>query len=410
MAPDNIYKTDLAQDDLGVKIASAHNFYWGVASQQEMRDFISLARSQGFIQAQRNFKFSSRFDYADQFSRADFHFFIPADREAVVLDVGSGYGNVTIPLARYYQRVVAVDASRELLEFSRLRSQAEGVNNIDHVHVEPLYHCNLPFKQKSFDVIVLNGVWEWAAHGSDDLDPQETQERVLQYLATLLKDDGVFCIGIENRLFPGWIRRDPHSKLKWTTILPRPIAHWLARRHGLSRGYQTYIYSAYGYRRLLGRAGFGNLRFYYPYTSYRDPEYIYSDHSLVRQFLLRGYLDNIFTKKWSAFIRASSWFGLDRSFVSSFYIMASRDSRRPMTPAIIEQAVAGGAGGVAMDSGVMKISGQGSAGPDAEFLLFDRNGQTLMLKAKRNPVTAAERELKIGEYEKAASGGRSVEA
>lgn len=311
----------------GIRCYTDKNFYWGIVPRQEMEGFNILAREKGFAVASKKYSFSGRFDYAESYRRADFHFLLPISKEAVVLDLGSGFGNVTIPMAKYHTKVVAADASLPLLEFSKFRAESEGVKNIEYVHIDPLEQCNLPFKPESFDAIVLNGVLEWVGPAITDVSPRELQLRFLQQLRALLKRDGVLYVGIENRMFPGWLSRDPHSKLKWTSILPRQAANWYAKKNGILEGYRTYIYSSLGYQALLGEADFPNTFFYYPHTSYREPNYIYPSAIAVRKYLSNVLYSKIYTKKWRYFLELSSFFGLQYFFLSSFMILASSKDR-----------------------------------------------------------------------------------
>ena len=310
----------------GIKKYTTENYYWGVLPRETMCTLNELIKQKGFASALKNFDLKGmRFDYAESYDRSDFIPFLPIANEATVLDLGSGYGNITIPLAKKFKKVIAIDASFELLEFLSLRASDEGISNIEYVNIAPLEHCDLPFRLKSFDAIILNGVLEWVGSGKTEKDPSVYQKELLSTLAGLLKDDGVLYIAIENRLFPGWLRRDPHSKLKWTSILPRPIANWYAYRHGFKNGYRTYIYSQWGYRKLLKNAGFTNLKFYYPYTSYRAPDFIYGDDKPVKRMLFRGkYIKKIFTRRWSIFLFLLRSVGLEDAFLSSFMIMARK--------------------------------------------------------------------------------------
>ncbi len=79
-------------------------------------------------------------------------------------------------------------------------------------------------------------------------------------------------MGIENRLCPGYFRGypDPHCGLPFVTILPRPLAHWYARRRG-QNGYRNYLYSSRGYRKLLRQAGFSQVEIYLALPSYNHP-------------------------------------------------------------------------------------------------------------------------------------------
>jgi SAM-dependent methyltransferase len=389
----NIFSRQPTKEQHGVKEYATTDFYWGIVPRDEMEAFLRLCSEKGFNNAEKEFTFSGRFDYAHEVSRADFHFLLPLSEDATILDLGSGYGNVTMPLARYYKKIVAADASRPLLEFSSFRAQAEGLKNIEYVHIDPLEHCNLPFQPKSFDAIMLNGVLEWVGAGTTEGDPQELQEKLLTHLQALLKDDGFLYIAIENRMFPGWLRRDPHSKLKWTTIMPRVIANWYAEVNGQDFGYRTYIYSSVGYRRMLRRNGFNASKFYYPYTTYRSPDYIYSNDKPVETFLFKGYLKNIFTKKWNTFLQWARRLGLQYFFLSSFLIIASRNKDQTFVPGLITMLKNAGIKNVEMTDSVLKVKGKGSADTHAYFALFHENTSKpyMAVKALRAPTNQKQR-------------------
>ncbi|MFO0718738.1 MAG: methyltransferase domain-containing protein [Candidatus Paceibacterota bacterium] len=367
---DTIFSHKPHTEKNGIKKYTKTDFYWGIVPRSEMESFNALGQEKGFLQAHKEFSFKERFNYAENYRRADFHFLLPFKKDSVILDLGSGFGNVTIPMAKHYKHVVAADASLPLLEYSSLRAKSENINNIDYVQVDPLEECNLPFKPKSFDVIILNGVLEWVGPAKKDVSPTITQKRFLAYLATLLKDDGFLYIGIENRLFPGWLRRDPHSKLKYTSILPRFLANWYAKKHGHADGYKTYIYSSFGYKKMLRQAGFGFTKFLYPYTTYREPEYIYSNDTAVRRFIFAGYLKNIFTKKWSTFLKFLSFINADRIFLSSFMIIASKKRGVEKNTPYIYEIAKNFSPDVLKDDVYMKVP---SKNDKARFLVFHQS-------------------------------------
>jgi SAM-dependent methyltransferase len=332
-----MYKSRPLKVDSGVDIFSEKDSYWGILPKPEMTELIRLIESRGFDDAIREFDYKGRrFDYAQDTDRSDFIYFLPLSKKTRVLDLGSGFGNVTIPLAKQVKHVVAADMSFELLNFSRMRARAEGVENISYAKIDPLEEINLPFSHGSFDLIVLNGVLEWIGNSLDHGNPRELQLAVLKELRNLLSDNGVLYIGIENRLFPGWIRRDPHSKLKYTSILPRFLANWYAKREGIKNGYRTYIYSKWGYDDLLNKAGFAKRKYYYPHTSYRAPDIIISDEALSKEYFYHSKYFKIFTKKWRGFLTLLKPLGLDVWFYSSFMIVAAKEEHVDLKPFVLE--------------------------------------------------------------------------
>lgn len=56
-----------------------------------------------------------------------------SDPETEMLDIGCGPGNYAIPLARRFKKIVALDASSEMLSILEKRADAEGIGNIETV-------------------------------------------------------------------------------------------------------------------------------------------------------------------------------------------------------------------------------------------------------------------------------------
>ncbi len=315
------------------------DFYWGILPREEMQRFVEAARSEGFDKARTTFKFTGRFDYADDFSRADFHFFLTTPKNAEILDLGSGYGNVTIPLSYHYEQVTAVDASRELLELSRIRAIEKGRDNISFVHVDPLGSGALPFADASYDLVILNGVLEWVGLSGDKEDPREIQAFLLREIKRVLKPGGKIYIGIENRLFPGWWARDPHSKLPYTVFLPRPLARWYAKRRG-HEDYRTYIYSFFGFKKLFAQQGLAIQKLFIPYTTYRDPVALYPRCKEAAAYLFGPQKGGAFyTKKWQTFLGVLRHFGLEHLFIASFMFVLSATGSSAKTSSLLSRTL-----------------------------------------------------------------------
>jgi SAM-dependent methyltransferase len=360
-----------------------------------MQAFLKKARLEGFETAEKTFwENEKQRTYSHQWDRASFHFFLPISSNATVLDLGSGYGNNTIPLARYYDRVVAADATRELLEYTSLRAQTEGLTNIDFVNIDPLEFLNLPFEPGSFDAIIMSGLLEWVGSAKLETPPNVSQQRVLAYLRTLLKKDGVLYVGIENRWFPGFYLRDPHTKIPYTCILPRPLANRYALSHGFKDGYRTYVYSSWGYKKMLTEAGFTQVEFHYPQPNYRNPATIFSNQPEVKGYLYgKGHLKDFFTQRWTMLLKILNVFRLHTFFLSSFMMIASSESI-DRTPSILRRAVAEGLPGVGPRDVVMRVSDQ-SHPERCKFLVF-RPGEATpygYLFATHNPRTKDEQHL-----------------
>lgn len=203
--------------------------------------------------------------------RANWQWLIDLPPDSRALDIGGGTGTVSHALGLHYREVIALEPVLERVEFMRRRFRQEGLSNVKVVRSSV---WDLPFGPNSFDLVAMNGVLEWVAEGSTE-DPRELQGRALRKALRLLRPGGYLYLGIENRTIPTFLvgYPDPHCSLPWVTVLPRPMAHWYAKRHGSARGYRNYLYSSRGYRRLLKEAGFTKVEIYNALPSYNHPRY-----------------------------------------------------------------------------------------------------------------------------------------
>ena len=55
---------------------------------------------------------------------------LPVDHECTLLDIGSGPGTLSIPLAKKVKRITAIDPSKGMLHYLRENAQEEGIENI----------------------------------------------------------------------------------------------------------------------------------------------------------------------------------------------------------------------------------------------------------------------------------------
>jgi SAM-dependent methyltransferase len=220
---------------------------------------------------------------ADQ-SRSDWRVLLPLDRaRTVLLDVGAGWGTNSFGVAPDVACVVAAEKIGERIEWIAARAREDGVENLVPVRAELQW---LPFEPSSFDVVVVNGVLEWAGladpelRGGRSASPQVLQERFLRRLAAVLRPRGWLYVGIENRfgrMF--WLGAPDHQGLRFTSLMPRPAARAYTalraiaspRTHDVERDYRTWIYSLAGYRRMLEKCGFADVRAYAAIPGYNRP-------------------------------------------------------------------------------------------------------------------------------------------
>ncbi|MDD5596480.1 MAG: class I SAM-dependent methyltransferase [Victivallaceae bacterium] len=281
---DKAYKVSPLRKVKNIDVFEKDTKYWCNVSPETMRILIDEI-DQGGDFDETVMKYLA--GYKDHFYcdyRADAGLLLPIDQESVVLDAGSMWGGLTIPIACHCREIYALDQTLETLELLSLRARKENINNIK------LLNCslqNLPFVDGYFDCIILNGVLEWVGMDEDVIvvdmwekkfsgarprtkSPRDIQQMVLKELRRVLKPDGVLYIAIENRIalkhFFGY--PDPHINIPWVTILPRLIADALTKiKKGID--YRTYIYSPSQLIELLKEAGFLKFSMYALSHDYR---------------------------------------------------------------------------------------------------------------------------------------------
>jgi SAM-dependent methyltransferase/uncharacterized protein YbaR (Trm112 family) len=272
------------------------SYYRGELSQQEARDFVQEARQTGWhAAAMRRFAGDGDMQaYLTDWQRAAWLPLLGLGDDSVALDVGSGYGAITHSLARGTGRVFSLEAIPERIEFTRIRLDQEGLNNVQLVQSSFL---NLPFREQMFDLIVVNGAIERVAEWTDQGSPRDVQIRFLEALRSKLKPTGVLVIGVENRFaYAGPRGAIGHSGAAYTSLMPRAVASWYLRRvkrqdyrtqANTGREYRIHSYGAGGWRKLLADSGFGSRGLYLCDPGYNRP---YSLIPLRRQ-LVADHLD-----------------------------------------------------------------------------------------------------------------------
>lgn len=329
------YKVNYKVDN-GIKIFSEENFYWFAdLSREKLKLLTEELRNKDLIEACRALDINP--SYLAGYHRADFIYFLPYKEGGLkILDLGSGFGNITIPLSKRMPNaeIIAADASLDILNFLKVRAEQEGCNNIDFCKIGILEEFNLPFQANSFDIILMNGVLEWIGSGIKEGDPRKIQIKFLKYIKNFLKEDGVLYIGIEGRFFIGHFVNipDPHSRLKYTSIVPRIIADQICKLKGKPGGYRTYTYSFYGYKKLFKESGFDLrlLETIYPVANYKDPFFLFSYNEKTAYRLAFNYLRKIiFPTKKSSFIY---WFlyklNLEKLFAPSYLFLLGQNKSR----------------------------------------------------------------------------------
>lgn len=189
----------------------------------------------------------------------------------LVLDVGSGWGQIARPLARK-RPVVALEPVAERIAFIRAAARQDGVDH-NLAYVESDY-LDLAFETK-FDAICAIGVLEWAGAFQNEADPQARQRSFLAKTKRELAAGGCLILGIENRLGLKYVLGcpDDHIGVAGIALLDadRAKARW---RETSGHTLQSFTYTQAELETLLREAGYTDIAFYGAFPDYKLPQAI----------------------------------------------------------------------------------------------------------------------------------------
>ncbi len=249
--------------------------YWGELPQDEMKAVLTNAQQGYWKDALAMLPEEKRdeiIECSSEETRAWWRYLLPKVKKGKVLDIGAGLGAITFSLAHTGYEVVAIDSVMERATFLTIRRDQDGMHNVQTACASAL---ELPFAEHSFDIVILNGVLEWLGLAETSTTPEKVQEKALKNIYAVLKPSGILYLAIENRIsaiyFLGF--KDPHSGLRFSTLMPRKMANWYSLQKSKEE-YRTYTYSKFGYQKMLTKAGFKEITFFLPLPSYRNFELI----------------------------------------------------------------------------------------------------------------------------------------
>lgn len=187
-----------------------------------------------------------------------------------VLDVGAGWGQASLPLARHCS-VLALEPTPERLAFVRAVANQEGLDRSMAFVEAPLQAVG--FRER-FDLITCIGVLEWVPRFADG-DPFALQADFLARLRSLLAPGGRLVVGIENRLGLKYLlgARDDHTGLSGVSCLDRESAQ---RRHRELTGapLRCLTYSISEYESLFRGAGLCGFSAHAAWPDYKLPSLV----------------------------------------------------------------------------------------------------------------------------------------
>lgn len=201
-----------------------------------------------------------------------------------ILDIGSGWGQVALPLAGS-AKVTALEPTPERLAFIRAAARQDGVEaNMCFIQADLL---DVEFETK-FDLACCVGVLEWVPKFREG-DPYELQVQFLRKARQALAPDGSLLLGIENRLGLKYIigAADDHIGTPLVAVYDRQLSKrkW---REKTGQSLRCYTYTRAELETMLAKAGFGTVKFHAAFPDYKLPEVILPAGDEVNLFFSQG--------------------------------------------------------------------------------------------------------------------------
>lgn len=250
------------------------NPYQGTITPTEWRDLLDAAQKMPWMTALEMAKgplIRSKKSWFTNERKALFYRNISLVDKRCFLDIGAGSGIISAELAQDFVTGVSIDFFSEIAKFLHTRFKQDQIRNVDVVRADGL---RLPFRQGTFNLIVVNGVLEWVGQFIHGKSCRRTQIEFLEECRRCLKKGGAIGIAIENRWnFDHFMGASPHGELPFVVVMPRPLAR-LITLIVRKEDYRIFIYSYFGYKRLLNRTGFKNIKIYLALPSYHSPEFM----------------------------------------------------------------------------------------------------------------------------------------
>lgn len=249
-----------------------------------------------------------------------------------VLDIGSGWGQIALPLARKHE-VCALEPTPERMSFIQAVAKQENLSTqMNFVNAD---YMQVSF-QTRFDLIACIGVLEWVGVFSSDPAPEVAQAKFLKKIRTELSDKGKCVIGIENRLGLKYIMGAPDDHISTSDVAVFDVKlakeKWF-KKTGLPL--RSFTYTMAEYRALLTEAGFDEVHFFAAFPDYKLPQEIINIDT--PEEINRFFLDDLYIEEHNgangtrldnqveikSHYKSLASMGIAHYFAPSFFIVAS---------------------------------------------------------------------------------------
>jgi len=245
-----------------------------------------------------------------------------------VLDIGAGWGQLALPLARTTE-VTALEPAPEKLAFIRAAADQEKLSS--RMHFIQADFLDVDFATK-FDLVTCIGVLEWVPTFRPG-DPQKIVAEFLQRIRALLAPGGRLVVGIENRLGLKYLMGalDDHLGVAEIAVYDHPLAAKKWADHG-KKELRSFTYTRQELQELLSSAGLTDLKFFAALPDYKLPGVILPLGKEVEEYFDRGHFVTetegysgqtlTFQPELQSHYHSLGRLKIASNFVPSFYVVA----------------------------------------------------------------------------------------
>jgi len=249
--------------------------------------------------------------------------FIKNTKSSISLDVGCRYGAFTFELAKNFKKVVGIDINEEIIEDFKKRAQY--IKNLE-VFTENILNTN--FSDNTFDLVILEGVFEWIGCSDPSRSPKNSQKQAIRECFRILKKGGILYIGIENKFFPYHIWKDPHGFTPLTALLPKFVSIPLYRKITKGKYYGQNVLGYSGYIKMMNEV-FKNCQILIPLPTYKYLFAVSSFNGKELRNKIREVLNNkAINKSYKIILKLlflASYFKLTKVFAKDFVILCRKE-------------------------------------------------------------------------------------
>lgn len=254
-----------------------------------------------------------------------------------ILDVGAGWGQIALPLARR-ACVCALEPTPERMQFIRTAARQDGLLGSMWFVQADLFDVTFP---DAFDFVTCVGVLEWVPKFRPDNDPVEAQRAFLARVRRALAPGGTLVIGIENRLGLKYVLGAPDDHLGEPNIAV--FDHTLAGEKWRERTDQPLpcvTHTRAELNELLSLAGFRDPRYFCAFPDYKLPQEIVTAGKPTDEFLARHFVPEHegftgtqlhFQAELKSHYQTLARLGIASEFAPSYFVVATAAGDETMT-------------------------------------------------------------------------------